>query len=78
MMRLGGRYKEGSETMSFIDTVGALLDLIALDVSRIRSAADRRDLKEMRRYLDDIRKACEEIGHEVTEKEVMLENVDGL
>lgn len=57
----------------FNDEIGLLLDLIALDVSRIRSAAGCRDLKEMRRYLDDIRKACEEIGHEVTEKEVMRE-----
>lgn len=62
--------------MSFIDTVGVLLDLIALDVSRIRSAADRRDLKEMRRYLDDIRKATKEIGQEITEKEVISENVN--
>ena len=61
----------------FNDEIGLLLDLIALDVSRIRSAADRRDLKEMRRYLDDIRKACEEIGHEVTEKEVMQEWPNG-
>lgn len=57
----------------FNDEIGLLLDLIALDVSRIRSAAGRRDLKEIRRYLEDIRKACEEIGHEVTEKEVMRE-----
>ena len=57
----------------FNDEIGLLLDLIALDVSRIRSAADRRDLKEMRRYLDDIRKALKEIGQEITEKEVMRE-----
>lgn len=60
----------------FNDEIGLLLDLIALDVSRIRSAADRRDLKEMRRYLEDIRKALKEIGQEITEKEVMLENVN--
>lgn len=61
----------------FIDVTNLMLDLIALDVSRIRTAADRRDLKEMRRYLEDIRKACEEIGHEVTEKEVMQEWPNG-
>lgn len=61
----------------FNDEIGLLLDLIALDVSRIRSAADRRDLKEMRRYLDDIRKALKEIGQEITEKEVMQEWPNG-
>lgn len=60
----------------FTDVTNLMLDLIALDVERIRTAAGRRDLREMRRYLEDIRKACGEIGHEVTEKEVMLENVN--
>ena len=57
----------------FNSEIDLMLDLITLDVERIRSAADRRDLKEMRRYLDDIRKACKEIGQEITEKEVMRE-----
>lgn len=61
----------------FNDEIGLLLDLIALDVERIRSAAGRRDLKEMRRYLDDIRKALKEIGQEITEKEVMQEWPNG-
>ena len=57
----------------FNSEIDLMLDLITLDVERIRSAADRRDLKEMRRYLDDIRKALKEIGQEITEKEVMRE-----
>ena len=60
----------------FNDEIGLLLDLITLDVERIRTAAGRRDFPEIRRYLEDIRKACGEIGHEVTEKEVMFDNVN--
>lgn len=58
--------------MSFNDSIDVCLYAIELEAERIRKAAGRRNLYEIREALGRIRTSCTEIGHSVAEKEVEL------
>lgn len=61
----------------FESNIDLLMDLVELEALRIRKAAKRRELSRIRESLTEIRSACREIGHDVTEKDVMQEWPNG-